>query len=275
MIDLKNLDSKHLKLIQAGLKGYGLYRMKIDGIYGPGSQRAYNSYLGKTPKPAPPSRSLTPPPTWGHSSSKEIGIGGLNLSKESIDRLIYYEVGGEAYYNKKLKGVTLPPGYSSLTIGIGIDLAYYSKSKLEEMLDSCCPSLTETAKSLLIRYTGIKRAQAKKVLISLSWIKIPYAEAYSMFVKYTLPDYAAKALRAYPGLNQLKPNAQGAMVSLVFNRGSSMKGSRRREMLNLKKHVKRRDYESMADEFYSMKRLWPKIRGLRLRRDSEAKLILS
>jgi GH24 family phage-related lysozyme (muramidase) len=65
------------------------------------------------------------------------------------------------------------------------------------------------------------------------------------------------------------------MVSLVFNRGTSLKGSSRSEMLELKNIIaSEKNYEKMASLFRSMKRLWDKNSGLVGRREREAELIL-
>lgn len=274
MLDLKNLNSKDLKLVQQGLKEAGLYRMRVDGIYGPGTQGAYDNYWGKVQyEPAPVIKEMTPPVEYDGDLVK---VGGLTLSKKGVDEIIYSEVGGEAYYNKYLQKPTLPPGYSTITFGFGLDARYYSPGEIKMMLDACCHSLSQAAKQQLINCGGISRSKSQSILSSLSWIRIPFNESKCMFEKFTLPDYAKKTLKTYPGLDKLHPNAQAAMVSLIFNRGENISpsSSRRREMFNIKNHIKNKDYQSIANELYSMKRLWPNIRGLRLRRDREAKLVL-
>jgi hypothetical protein len=61
---------------------------------------------------------------------------------------------------------------------------------------------------------------------------------------------------AFPGINELSPDAQGALVSLVFNRGTSMEGDRRREMRAIQAAVANGDLQEIADQLRSMKRLW-------------------
>jgi len=52
-------------------------------------------------------------------------------SKNTLDLLLEYEVGGgQSYYNKKLSRFTWPGGASGPTIGIGIDTAYYTSKEL-------------------------------------------------------------------------------------------------------------------------------------------------
>lgn len=83
-------------------------------------------------------------------------------------------------------------------------------------------------------------------------------------------------VRAFPGVLHLHENAQAAMVSLVFNRGVSLKGSSRTEMLRLHELIKQgKDYPKIAEQFRNMKRIWDKTSGLVGRREREAKLIES
>ncbi|MGK0269372.1 MAG: GH24 family phage-related lysozyme (muramidase) [Cocleimonas sp.] len=65
------------------------------------------------------------------------------------------------------------------------------------------------------------------------------------------------------------------LLSLVYNHGSKLTGARRKEMLAIKRHVKKQDLDSIAKEFQSMKRLWQDkgLEGLLHRRDSEAIMI--
>jgi GH24 family phage-related lysozyme (muramidase) len=73
----------------------------------------------------------------------------------------------------------------------------------------------------------------------------------------------------------LHPNAYGAIVSLVFNRGTSLVGDKRLEMRNIRVLVPKKDYSKIAQEFRSMKRLWKgkNLNGLIERREAEAKLV--
>jgi GH24 family phage-related lysozyme (muramidase) len=82
-------------------------------------------------------------------------------------------------------------------------------------------------------------------------------------------------------LDSLPLDAQGALVSLVYNRGTSMVDNspedRRREMRAVRDAVAAGDLERIATELRSMKRLWvgKKQDGLLRRRDAEADLVES
>jgi hypothetical protein len=60
----------------------------------------------------------------------------------------------------------------------------------------------------------------------------------------------------FPGVDQLPPNAQGALVSLVFNRGPGMYGDCRREMRAVRDPVVRKDLPEIARQIRAMKCLW-------------------
>jgi len=54
----------------------------------------------------------------------------------------------------------------------------------------------------------------------------------------------------------LHPGAAGAIVDLVYNRGTSLVGDRRREMKALVPLIAAADYKGIAAELRSMRRLW-------------------
>jgi len=61
----------------------------------------------------------------------------------------------------------------------------------------------------------------------------------------------------------------------VFNRGSSVKGSRRAEMARIRELVPTKNYLVIAEEIRKMKRIWAGkgLDGLLRRRDKEADLV--
>jgi GH24 family phage-related lysozyme (muramidase) len=97
--------------------------------------------------------------------------------------------------------------------------------------------------------------------------------ALDVFQRVTVPRFSDLAARTYPGLDQLHPDATGAIVSLVYNRGASLTGDHRREMAAIKPLVVARDYQGIASQIRAMQRLWPDVPGLLLRREAEAGLV--
>lgn len=106
-------------------------------------------------------------------------------------------------------------------------------------------------------------------------VTVSFHDAVEVFIN-TLEKYAINALQVYPGLDQLFYDAQGAIISLVYNRGTLIDNSdRRKEMKELIDCIAKKDYEKIAFQIRSMKRLWNinKSRGLILRREDEAILV--
>ena len=96
----------------------------------------------------------------------------------------------------------------------------------------------------------------------------------------TLSLTFAAVKTTWPGAHRLNPKAQAALISLAYNRGTSLTKrasdplDRRREMRELQPAVVRRDYREMARLFRSMRRIWEGkgMAGLLRRRETEAAL---
>jgi hypothetical protein len=104
-------------------------------------------------------------------------------------------------------------------------------------------------------------------------VDVPIEAALQVFYNTTIFDFARKASRIYPDLFKLNPVEQSVITGLVYNRGSSLDGDRRKEMKDLIVAIKNDDDKAMADLIRSMCRLWPDTLGLRNRRQAEAALI--
>lgn len=172
-----------------------------------------------------------------------------------------------------------PGGASGITIGIGYDLGYM---KEEEFRKDWGPYLTEEEIERLVAVIGKNSKGAKDIAGQFSDIIIKRSDAEAVFTERSLPKYEEMTRRAFPGFDSLPEDAQGALVSLVFNRGSSMNGDGRIEMRTIKDLVfvyeDRRDILlDIAGEIRKMKRLWvgKGLDGLLRRRDAEADLVES
>lgn len=197
-------------------------------------------------------------------------------SEKALELLLKHEVGGgKNYYEKYLSGFTWPGGASGPTIAIGIDCAYYTKKELEDIfhfLDSKSIQIIQNASGK----KGISGKEYTKILAKLK-IKVSWEQALEIFNKITWPKFSKMAETIYPDLNTLCDDAYGAIVSLVFNRGTSLKGDSRLEMRNIKDFISKKDYKSIANEIRKMKRLWlgKNLDGLIRRREDEAILVES
>ncbi len=85
--------------------------------------------------------------------------------------------------------------------------------------------------------------------------------------------YAENTLRIYKDILNFHPHCQGAMLSLIYNRGNSLGGDRRKEMKEIQSDLKQGGKQVPA-LLRSMKRLWTtkSNRGLQGRREDEAKI---
>jgi len=188
--------------------------------------------------------------------------------------VINFETGGKDYYEKFLKKTTWPGGASGVTIGIGADLGYLSK----EEFDNYFAKYFTSAENVKLRSViGLKGQSAKAALPKVKGIQLTWDDAKEIFVNWTLPKFWKLTKGIWPGVEELCENAQIALTSIVFNRGSSTKGSSRTEMVNMKPLVLKKNYKGIAKEIRSMKRLWygKGLDGLLKRRDIEAKMVES
>ncbi len=167
-----------------------------------------------------------------------------------------------------------PGGGSGITLGIGYDLGYVSPEQFEE---DWSKYLTADQIKRLKTAIGLKGGSAEMRAPLFSDIRVTRAEAEEVFKQRTLPLHSKRTEEAFPGVDQLPADAQGALVSLVFNRGPLMEGERRKEMRAVRDAVARKDLREIARQIRAMKRIWEGqgVDGLLRRRDAEADLVES
>ena len=195
------------------------------------------------------------------------------ISKRAIELIIQHEVGGRAYYDKKLQAPIWAGGESGVTIGMGYDLGYNSEKQF--MLD-WSGAINLNFINALRPTIGIKGPQAKAMLKGeILNVRIPYNTAYEVFVKSSLPRYYAMTKKIYPNMDLLNLDTQGALVSVVYNRGNKLEGDSRAEMRAIVDLISKQDYEGIAEQIEKSKRLWEAkgLDGLVTRRESEADLV--
>ncbi|MEE4279097.1 MAG: hypothetical protein V2I82_11575 [Halieaceae bacterium] len=230
-----------------------------DGLLGPATLTALERALGLAPEPI--------------VAKAEAARTGLRLSREGVDAIIRHEIGSDYYYNRHLRAPIWPGGDSGVTIGIGYDLGYQSEADFRAHWGD---ELPDGSLARLAAVCGKTGESARREIPKLRDISISLTRARRVFMKTSLPLYARKTHSAYPGIAELHPDAQSALVSLVYNRGTSMRNTdSRREMRELRDHVRTRDYGAMERALRSMKRLWAgrNLDGLLKRRDEEADMI--
>lgn len=198
----------------------------------------------------------------------------LITSLRGLGQLISFEISSPQFYYRNLKKPVWPGGKSGVTIGIGYDLGYHRASQIERDWKGQLP---DRDVERLVGVAGLRGEDAKRSLRRLRNVIIPFEDAQRVFYESSLPKFAKDTRRIYPGVERLPADAQAMLLSLVYNRGTALSGSRRREMKAIKGHVRRKRLGRIADEMREMKRLWDKnvLPGLHKRRDAEAELVLN
>lgn len=222
-----------------------------DGLLGAQTLSAIEDRLGITP----PVRSVS-----------------LEASARSLEMIVAFEVTSKAVYQTRFRRPVWPGEASGVTIGIGYDIGVTAKAQIRLDWQG---RIADLALKRLLMAQGITGANAKPLATSLADIDVPFEVAEQVFYTSTLPRFARLTRTTWPGVQKLPPDAQGALLSLIYNRGASLSGSRRKEMLALRPLIAGRapNLQAIADLVASMARLWPKSTGLQIRRRQEATLI--
>lgn len=202
------------------------------------------------------------------------------LSQAAFDLIVRYETGGRQYYDLKLKRPSWPGGSSGVTIGFGYDLGYEQHFESDWMGRFNSDQITRLSRTL-----GLTGSRAKQALSGVRDCEVPWDVGAEVFDALTLPQEIRNTLRVYPeSANKLPADAFGALVSLIFNRGTSLDGDRRREMRVIQTIIDESAAPAMpatlqriSAQFLSMRRLWANDpdsdQDLYDRRGDEAKLV--
>lgn len=222
----------------------------------------------------PPSSSPTPVPApTPEPPTPLVAIPSATpfLTVEGHTLILEFETGGRSGYKPYPEW---PQGASGVTIGIGYDLGYSSKS----VILSDWKALDPTPRARLAGVSGKTGQSARASLPTVSDIYVQWTRAVDVFDQIDVARWYAATKRALPGFDALRPNCQAALISLGFNRGWSFTGPNRLEMRNIRDLVPKRDYAGMAEQERHMCRIWKgsvNENGLCRRRNAEADLILT
>jgi GH24 family phage-related lysozyme (muramidase) len=187
--------------------------------------------------------------------------------------IVRAEVTSAAAYTRRYSGVSCPGGSSGPTIGIGADLGQQTVTEIGRDWAGH-PRVAE----LQTASAHVGDAECRHWRSQHPGIHVPFAMAEQVFAKATLPRYVTAAGRAlHRGWKELPPHAQGANVSLGYNRGWSMSGDRNREKRSIRDDcVPNTDLPCNAQALRGMCHLWagtPNGKGLCSRRNDEANLV--
>ncbi|WP_421312757.1 pesticin C-terminus-like muramidase [Aeromonas sp. 603404] len=197
-------------------------------------------------------------------------LGIYRISKKSAEFILSWE----AYMPKPY----VPKGdqSSGVTIGYGYDLGQQEISSARTMLSDY---YTATQVERLLTAIGKKGDNARAIVHELSDISIDKERALDMAMRLK-ERYCQVVVNTYPQAINLPPDSAGAILSLVYNRGPSLKKPKigdpidsRREMREIGDDFSKGNIKNIPARLRSMKRLWANQRGLRDRREGEAKFI--
>jgi uncharacterized protein (TIGR02594 family) len=202
------------------------------------------------------------------------------ISPEAIKLIIDSEVSSEEIYNKRYRGPTWPGLNSGVTVGIGYDVGQTTAAAVRSDWGGLVASGDITSQTLeaIVAAAGIKGLAARDRALALKaqkLVDVSYKAAMKVFSGHDIPRWTTVVERALgPNVSSLHPHCLGALVSLAYNRGASFarKGDRYKEMNAIKACVASRQFAGIPAQFRAMKRLWPNLKGLQIRRDAEADL---
>jgi hypothetical protein len=202
------------------------------------------------------------------------------VSYEARDLIIQYEVGGgRSYYDAHLARPTVPAWQttqSGVTVGIGVDVGQMTREQVARAFSGI---LSDEAVRALQSACGMKGRDAYYNALPKvrNTVLVPWDKAVKVFETDTLPRFTKQTKDAFAlSFDRLHPHSSGALLSIVFNRGPSMNGSSRLEMRLIRDDIATGNDQRVPGHIKDMKRLWSysTLKGLHLRRDSEAALFL-
>lgn len=193
------------------------------------------------------------------------------ISQSAIDLIVNAEVSSKKYYEAQYTHPEWPGGASGVTVAIGYDLGYATAPKIKA---DWIGRLPINMIGVMCTCSGITGSAAHSLLANVkSRIVVPWDEAIEVFDKIDMPQWINKVCVEIPGAAVLPPDCLGALVSLAYNRGSfNTSGPTRTEMCQIKSAIMAGHPESVPTFIRQMKRLWPNVNGLLVRREAEARL---
>jgi len=196
------------------------------------------------------------------------------VSSDGENLIVGFEVSDKATYEKLYSIPTVPcpkTTSSGITIGIGYDCSTVTKSQL--YID-WSDFLTGDQLDRLAEIMQLTGEDAYNKLNTVNDIVIQWDEALGEFSR-ELDKFYNICANAFPNFENSPQCVIDIIVSLVYNRGASVVGSSRSEMLNIKNDISSSNWNDIPTQIISMKRLWPNIQGLCDRRDAEAQFLIN
>jgi GH24 family phage-related lysozyme (muramidase) len=172
-----------------------------------------------------------------------------------------------------------PGGQSGVTIGHGYDLGAETANELSTEWANW---LSEEQLARLKQAVGKSGPAAAAMCSRFRDINVSTEAADDVFYRYTVPKYYQQTLKTFPQMDAFPGVVQGALLSLVFNRGTSLEGGRREEMRKIRDLLAtgsptKQILEEVASQIRKMKAIWAGkgLNGLLIRREKEARWVES
>lgn len=194
------------------------------------------------------------------------------LSPAAFELIVRHETGGRARYDRLYQRPVWPGRASGATIGIGYDLGHATPNVITADWE------LHPQRERLPQASGYTGQAAKPVAAAMRDVLTRWPLAEDVFRCTSVINYYRMTERAFgrEAFAKLRPNAQGALVSVVYNRGAGMTGDARREMRTIRDRcVPAQDYPCIGAELRGMVRVWRGTdieKGMQVRRFDEAKL---
>lgn len=254
-----------VRTFQRGLNKLGSILL-IDGDFGPATREAVSDARVTLQRPGPPAEA---------DDQLQAAVAAVKdpfpfLTAPGATFIARTEVGGPQQYRRLYCRPAWPGKKSGITIGIGYDLRFAKpRAKFNADWADCLPPKAIDRLAIALGAVGSKDRCA-----SLQDIQVPLGAAMMVFLKRTLPEYVEQTRSIYAQIDTLTPAQRTVLVSLVYNRGTDLKGDSRREMRAIRDCLAAGDLAPISEQVDSMARLWDpaKAAGLVKRRHDEARL---
>ena len=264
-----------VKTLQTALNKVGAM-LNADGDFGAGTQRgvSYAQDIAGLPMTGVADSNL-----WNWLETQPEPFDKLDTN--GVAFIAREETGGLDYYQKVTCWPCYPGEESGITIGVGYDLRFNTEDNFKS---TWAPYLPNEYVEELIKDIGEIGSASRVDELKAKGIEIPFKSAWPVFTNLTLPRFYQETTTIYSSLDVLPKICRSVLVSIVFNRGPSLSGDRRKEMKEIQTiletandpHLtleqKKAILKHVGDQITSMKRLWAPTSGLVGRRDHEAAL---
>jgi len=262
-------------LLQSELNKVGTMLVP-DGDFGLGTERgvAYAQDIANQP-----TNGIADPSLWSWLATQPKPFDKLHTN--GVAFIAKEETGGLHYYEMVTRWPHYPGHASGITIGVGYDLRFNTEGNFKASWGSYLP---DTYIDELVKDIGKKGSKSRAVELKNKGVKIPFKSAWPVLIKMTLPRFYQNTESIYPSIDKLPDLCRSVLVSIVFNRGSRLSGSTRKEMKGIQRILHLADeatltqqqktelLQEVEEQILSMKRLWAPGSGLIKRRQAEANL---